>query len=101
MLTFVPGKSVLETGLNALKVGLWPILIYPFDADVKGAGKRPIGEDWGKERHTPATWKAACKKYPRAGIGIKLGVDGGVVDIDNDDPKEAQATLAMLFPNGI
>jgi hypothetical protein len=87
----------LRTALALLRRGLWPIPIHPPTARVKSPGKRPIGPAWGKARHTPETLRAAWAACPAANVGLLLGKEGGVIDVEVDDRRRGPATLAGLM----
>lgn len=91
----------LKSALWALKSGLWPVPIHPCTAKVTSPGKAPIGVAWGKDRPDEASLRATFGHHPGAGVGLKLGAEGGIVDIDVDDPEHAVAVLARMFPEGI
>jgi putative DNA primase/helicase len=95
-----PRGSALETALWALDAGLWPVPITPHDAGGAGAGKRPIGKAWGANRPTEQGLREAFGRNPDAGVGLMVGAQGGLVDIDVDDPEHAGATLERMFPDG-
>ena len=87
-----------ETALSLLAEGLWPVPITAHDdARSINPGKAPIGKAWGLKRHTPESLAAVYAKHPGAGVGLKLGPEGGVIDIDVDDPSAAKDTLLTLF----
>src|SRR4051812_17431577 len=70
--------------------GFWPVLLPPSCSPRVGTpGKAPIGRDGGAVRPTAEGLKAAYRRHPRAGVGLKLGAEGGVIDIDVDDPERA------------
>jgi hypothetical protein len=97
----------LKTALSLLTKDLWPIPIHPpgttigvlKDGSPKiSKGKEPIGDSWGLTKHTPETLRALFTAIPTANLGIKLGKEGGVIDIEADgDPEIAKATLEALF----
>ena len=88
----------LETAMSLLSEGLWPIPITsPDDANSVAPGKAPIGFAWGAKRHTPETIRKTFAANPGAGVGLKLGPTGGVIDIDIDDPGKAGPALARIF----
>jgi putative DNA primase/helicase len=96
------GHPILDTARWAIDAGLWPIAITAIDdRRSRNPGKAPLGHEWGKEQHDEAWWQATLGRYPGAGIGLKLGADGKVIDIDVDDLELAYPTLARLFPDGI
>ena len=64
----MPDPATLKTGLRLLELGLWPILIWQPEAAHEAAGKAPIGEEWGKKKHTadPAAAPTAVPSVPVA-----------------------------------
>jgi hypothetical protein len=88
--------TALETALKLLEMDLWPVVITPHDPDDPQAGKRPIGERWGAERPTETTLREVFARYPNAGLGIRLGPEGGVIDLDCDGPEARETLLRML-----
>ncbi len=90
----------LRAALAALEAGLWPVPVHPFDAKVNSPGKAPIGPSWGKERPDAASLRSTFNRHPKANVGLKLGAEGCVVDIDVDDPGPAESVLARIFPDG-
>lgn len=91
-------KTALETALDLLGRKLWPIPITA--PDPKGpvsAGKQPIGAEWGVERHTEASLRGMYAANPGAGVGLRLGPQGGVVDLDVDHPEQAGPVLERIF----
>jgi hypothetical protein len=96
--------SCLETALWALEVGLWPILISAIDDrrfDENNRGKAPLGgKRWGKERRDARWFDASFRRNKGANVGLLLGPDGGLIDIDVDEPGLAGPVLGRLFPDG-
>lgn len=96
------GTDVLAAALWFLDRGYWPVLIHPWDSkQTRSPGKAPMGKAWGVELHDAAWWRASLKRTPRANVGLKLGSEGGIIDIDVDDPEAAAPILARIFPDGI
>src|SRR5262249_53942360 len=92
----------LETALQLFAEGLWPVAIHAIDSkETTSPGKAPIGNAWGTNRPTAKGLKATFDRYPRAGVGLKLGAEGGVIDVDVDDPEQARVALARIFPDGL
>lgn len=90
--------TALDTAIDLLRRGLWPVPITPIDdPSALAPGKQPIGSAWGVERHTEKTLRALYRRHPDAGVGLKLGPEGGVVDIEIEDRLKGQATLDLLF----
>ena len=81
--------------------GFWPVLISPHSySRVTNPGKSPVGKDSGVVRPTVASLQQAYDTHPRAGVGLKLGAEGRLVDVDVDYPDLAVPVLARLFPGG-
>jgi hypothetical protein len=100
--TIVGPATPLDAALWALDEGLWPVCITPWnDRRSKSPGKAPIGKAWGVERPERAFLEATYRRHPQAGVGLKLGAEGRVVDLDIDDPDQAGPVLARLFPDGL
>jgi P4 family phage/plasmid primase-like protien len=99
-----PRSGILATALWALDWGGWPIPLYGIGDKraKKPDGKEPLGgKGWGLNRPDESFLKATCKREPNANLGLKLGPDGRVIDLDVDDAEAAAPTLARLFPGGI
>jgi hypothetical protein len=93
-----PDPPALATALELLAVGLWPIPITsPDDPRAGSPGKQPIGLEWGRNRHTRETLRTAWRTHPKAGVGLKLGKEAGVIDVEVDDPAVGEETLVDLF----
>jgi putative DNA primase/helicase len=90
----------LTAAILALEAGQWPVPITPIDAKGDSPGKRPIAKEWGKERPDEKYLRATFRRCPKAGVGLKLGAEGGIVDIDVDDPGPAAPVLRRMFPDG-
>lgn len=91
-------RTPLETAIDLLNRGLWPIPITaPDTPGLVSPGKQPIGAAWGETRHTPESLEAVYAANPGAGVGLKLGPEGFVVDIDIDDPELAAPVLKRIF----
>ncbi len=87
----------LESALNLLSRGFWPVPITPIDDDGPSPGKRPIGEGWGEKRHTAKSLRAAFKANPHAGVGLVLGPNSGISDIEVEDKSVGEDTLSVLL----
>ncbi|WP_165220225.1 DUF3987 domain-containing protein [Aquisphaera insulae] len=75
------GKNARQTALEILdRLKLWPVPIRPGE-------KAPIGESWGATRPTARDIERIYDQYPRAGVGILLGPDAGVIDVECDGPQ--------------
>jgi hypothetical protein len=93
--------SALATAQWALSVGLWPVVITSIDAKVESPGKAPIGNAWGATRPTKGTLAQTFRRHPGANVGLKLGIEGRVIDIEVDDADQARDVLTRMFPDGI
>lgn len=87
----------LHEAIRLLKAGFWPVAIHPPDSDGTSPGKRPIGKNWGATRPTESRLRAIWQKTPGASVGLKLGPDGGVIDIEVDDPEVGPESLERLL----
>ena len=84
------GTSCLDTALELLHCyKLWPVAIKPRE-------KAPIGDSWGSIRPTELSIKATFRRFPEAGVGLLLGPEGGIVDIECDGP-EGECSLVKLM----
>jgi hypothetical protein len=77
-----------------LKGGFWPVAIHP-------GQKRPIGNDWGRERWDEPRLRAAFQRYPGAGVGIGFGPGrapggGWLIDLEGDGDQAAESLAALL-----
>jgi hypothetical protein len=95
--------SALDTALELLRRGLWPVVLYPLGATIPtkdgpktATGKEPIGLAWGKTRPTKADLRRLFGQNPDAGVGIMLGPAAGVVDLEVDGT-EGEESLKKLF----
>ncbi len=96
----------LETALDLLARGFWPVGIYPPGITLPGRkkptnGKEPIGKEWGLDRWTEKRLRDAFRRYPTAGVGICFGPGRGpggswLIDLEGDGPRAAES-LAILF----
>jgi len=91
----------LDAALWALECGFWPVLIHDLAANATSPGKAPIGLKWGENRPDERSIRAAFKRSPRAGVGMLLGAQGGILDVDVDDAEKAAPVLARIFPRGL
>lgn len=82
--------EALAQALSLLAEGFWPVPIKP-------GSKAPIGNEWGRNRPTEASLRETFLANPGAGIGIKLGKPGGVIDFDIDDPETGDDSLCSIL----
>jgi hypothetical protein len=84
------GLTACETALELLlRYHLWPVAIKPRE-------KAPIGESWGSTRPTERSIRETYKRFPEAGVGLLLGPEAGIIDIECDGP-EGEDSLAKLL----
>src|SRR5262249_28403437 len=86
--------KVLKTALSLLKGGYWPVAIHP-------GQKRPIGNDWGRERWDESRLRSAFQRYPGAGVGIAFGPGrapggGWLIDLEGDGDRAAESLAVLL-----
>lgn len=86
-------------GLNLWGNGYTIVPIYSPDADKKGAGKRPIGEDWQQTINSKEEIQGWARRYTNNGIGI-LTKRTPAVDIDVYD-EDAAAHMASWVEENI
>jgi hypothetical protein len=79
----------LDTTLVLLARSLWPV-------PIKRKRKAPIGENWGADRPTEESLRAIYSALPGAGVGIRLGPEAGVIDIEVDDPEGEKSLRKIL-----
>jgi hypothetical protein len=59
--------------------------------------KQPVGDDWQHHASSdPATVREWLRRRPAYNLGVKLGPDSGVIDLECDSP-EAEAELVLLL----
>ncbi|MGO9600990.1 MAG: phage/plasmid primase, P4 family [Isosphaeraceae bacterium] len=86
----IQAATCLDTALELLhRLKLWPVAIKPGE-------KAPIGESWGSTRPTEQTIRETFKRFPKAGLGLLLGPEASIIDIECDGP-EGEHSLAMLM----
>lgn len=95
--------SALETALELLRRDRWPVVLHPPGVTIETkegpkvtTGKEPIGLAWGKRRPTEAGLRKLFALHPGAGVGLVLGPNGGLIDVEIDGP-EGEDSLATLF----
>ena len=86
----IQAATCLDTALELLHCfNLWPVAIKPGE-------KAPIGESWGSTRPTERSIRETFKRFPKAGVGLLLGPEAGIIDIECDGP-EGEDSLAKLM----
>lgn len=85
-------------GLDLWGNGYTIVPIYSPDADKKGAGKRPIGEDWQQTINSKEEIQGWARRYTNNGIGI-LTKRTPAVDIDVYDADAADHMAAWVEEN--
>jgi hypothetical protein len=96
------GLTPLDTALELLRRGLWPVPLHPPGAIIQtrdgpktAKGKEPIAQGWGRTRPTEADLRRMYDRHPDAGVGVMLGPAAGVIDVEVDGP-EGEASLLRL-----
>lgn len=95
----MPSPSPFEAAQEYLSLGYWPTPLWPVsDADSDAdKGKKFLWRNWIKKRPSVESLKEAYDREPKAGVGLLLGPDGGLVDVDVDDEEKAGPGLKRLF----
>ena len=81
--------SALDTAIALLHLGLWPVAIKPGE-------KAPIGMNWGRRRPTEAELRRIYNDNPGAGVGVMLGPEADVIDIEGDG-RNGETSLTSLM----
>jgi hypothetical protein len=89
MMSTLDSLDPLGTALELMGRGLWPLAI-------KAGAKAPIGKDWGARKPTEAKLRATYSANPDAGVGLRLGAEGSVIDLEIDGP-EGEGSLVRLL----
>ena len=85
--------TCLDTAIELRhRLNLWPVAIKPGE-------KAPIGESWGSTRPDERSIRETFKRFPKAGVGLVLGPEAGIIDIECDAP-EGKASLVKLMGGG-
>jgi hypothetical protein len=99
----IESGDTLGTALAMLDAGLWPVVLYPLGAKIRrkgeneiAEGKEPIGNAWGSRRPTPQAITARFSRNPGANVGLRLGPESGLIDLDCDGPGAEESCLALL-----
>jgi hypothetical protein len=83
-------ETPLDTALELMhRFGFWPIPILP-------GSKIPLGWSRNPPRPTEASLKAVFAAYPGAGVGLLLGPDSGIIDIECDGPAGPDSLIKLL-----
>jgi len=83
-------KDARDTALELMaRFGFWPVAIHP-------GSKIPIGWSKAPIRPTEESIRATFAAYPDAGVGIVLGPEAGIIDIEFDGP-QAASSMSKLF----
>ena len=82
--------DALGTALWLAGRGLWVVPITPIDDPLSAnPGKAPIGSGWGTRRLSTRALFAIFRRHPKAGVGLILGPESGVVDLEIDDRRKS------------
>jgi hypothetical protein len=87
----------LVEAIRLLRMGYWPVAIHSPDSGHEAAGKAPIGVRWGAKRPTEESLRSAWTKHRNASVGLKLGPQGGLIDVEVDDPETGEESLVALL----
>jgi hypothetical protein len=92
-----------DTAIEFLRRGLWPVPIHPRGVEIRtkegvkiAEGKEPIGTAWGVKRPTVRSLRATFAANPGAGVGVRLGPEAGVIDIEVDGPEGEQSYRKIM-----
>ncbi|MGO9598367.1 MAG: bifunctional DNA primase/polymerase [Isosphaeraceae bacterium] len=85
----IRATTCLDTALELLHLGMWPVAI-------KTGEKAPIGDSWGSTRPTEQLLKETFQSFPKAGVGLLLGPEAGIIDRACDGP-EGEESLKRLM----
>jgi hypothetical protein len=101
--------SPLDTALELLRRGHWPVSIYPAGVTIETSrgpkvtkGKEPMGgKGWGLRRWDEAKLRREFTRHSQAGVGVCLGPGrapggGWLIDLEGDGP-EAEASICILL----
>lgn len=95
----MPSTTPLEAAQNYLALGYWPTPLCPVserDSD-SDKGKKFLWRNWNQKKPSPESLADAYNRHTGAGVGLLLGPDGGLIDIDVDDESIAEPGLNRLF----
>ena len=91
----ITSTTCLDTALELLIAhDLWPVAIHPPGiklGDKVTKGKEPIGLAWGLVRPTEQSIRATFRDNAGAGVGLRLGPESGIIDIECDGPEGADS----------
>jgi hypothetical protein len=82
-----------ETALALLARGHWPVVIDHW-------GKNRVGQHVYLPRPTEEWLRDVYRLNPALGVGLQIGPEAGIIDIDIDGPAAAP-WLDRLFPDGV
>lgn len=85
----IQATTCLNTALELLHLGMWPVAI-------KTGEKAPIGDSWGSTQPTEESLRETFQRFPKAGVGLLLGPEVGIIDIECDGP-EGEESLKRLM----
>jgi hypothetical protein len=84
------GRTTAEWALAYAARG-WPVLL------VAARSKAPIDEDWPHRATSDAeTVRGWYRRRPAYNVGVKLGPDGNLIDVECDDPEAERALVELL-----
>lgn len=79
----------VETAKLCNKLNWWPVII-------EAGGKNPTDAGWPDKRYTDSELERRYANNPALNVGVKLGPDSGIIDIEGDGDGW-QAALTELF----
>ena len=95
LIFLIEAQSALDTAKAALKIGLRPVPLHAIGYQMHtkhgikiAVGKEPTGSSWGKQIWTEASIERVYKAVPGRGVGLLLGPEGRIIDIEIDRPKD-------------
>ena len=83
-------KNCRDTALELMhRFGLWPVAIRP-------GSKIPIGWSKAPAKPTEKSIRDTFAAYPGAGLGLLLGPEAGIIDIECDGPEGPDSLFKLL-----
>lgn len=88
-----------KTALTLLSKGYWPVVLHTLGEllpnGLLSKGKEPIVNEWGIHLPTEDDLLRLYDANPGAGVGIRLGPEGKLIDLEVDGP-EGEESFLML-----
>lgn len=93
-------EFVLERARKLIDRGFWPIVLHAQGEMLwegqQATGKEPVGKDWGLAQPTLEGIREKLQEFPGRGLGLRLGPESGILDVEEDGPEGADS-LRKLF----